>query len=625
MKSAECSHPDLLKHSGCLEPSKIECSCTCHVRTPAPSIRTVFEANPLSREWRINTSSVQHVEMANALRGLQKLVGAVEAPYQHHVSFNTNAQSYNTDSSVIKLDPTFASKSTPIEPGDFDVLCGHAIHEVGHSLVESHEVLAHVKNSSHNATRINPNKPLTLTTTKNKLSLEGLVRVGEEVYTDAYFKAPVLAEYIRRGRKAYSVPSETINWADVIAAWGCTAVYKNIPPPETPTKILKCLQILMGVSKELRTERISTRDRAEMYIDAFAKVKAIMDEDANKPPAPEGLADKHVLDMEKKEQSKATYTKGEGTLGNGQPTPGDDPSSHGEPILEDKPTNPLFPMHGMPALTDEIAEAIQDAMETAAVDITSEIEAVMKDLDEVRSSEHNIPPVIWSTSKEPEDTSVDKHLYKQLIWLQSLKHNRGTQVLRGEERGTIDQSRLHRAAIDGLVFKKKIQKPHQDLKLVLLLDASGSMHYESPVYLAAHAVHKVIPESTIITYTTDRNGHVTIQVSSTSNGPNRKVSPTGNTPSGIALLATAKRFPDSLVIHFTDGGSNTGPLTETAYKVIVDKYPKASFVEVQYRQGQRSGGHKDYLGYKNITLVQIGDINEFADRLRDAIKPWTLM
>ena len=578
------------------------------------------DTKALSDSWRVNRSTVKAIELANAIRALSKVVGSVHKGKRHStIAFNTEAQSYNQQSDVIRIDPTFASKSLPITSEDFDVLCGHAAHEAGHSLVDSVAVF-----------RKGSEAPLR--TDHNKIGYAEVARVGEEIVVDYTVGSlnPVLGDYIRRGRKAYSVPRSKLNWADIIVAWTAVAVYGHLPNPDAPTRVLSALKICMTATQKLRTTpHLPIRARILLYDQVAEELKRVLKQDkieqklTNK--GPKNMIEGHTRKQLQQEATKELYDTSEEPSTPEDATTSEDENtvtSEGQEnpntlVPPDSADTPLLPSHSPASIPEELQDQITSMINAESSDISDEIHKVMA---KYHMRSNDLSPVVWQLSQEERTDEIDDQLYRELVWLRNLKHNIGQEVFRAEPHGIIDQHRIHRATIDGLVFKQKRRRPRKDLELVLLLDASDSMRGEnSIVFKAAHTLHRIIPASTIITYNKHRT--ITMEVSSSVGKPSRKVSPTGMTPSGTALLATAKRFPQALIIHFTDGFSNHGPDTKQAYTMIEKEYPNTSFIEVQYGRPKPTpkGTYPEM-----VSLVSLDTISEFPTLLREVIKPWAL-
>ena len=93
----------------------------------------------LSEQWRVQKSTIPAIELANAIRGLQKVIGSV-SPETEHIAFGGMSfnQRIQEEARRIVIDRDFALKSGefPIPPEDFDVLVGLAAHEAAHTATD---------------------------------------------------------------------------------------------------------------------------------------------------------------------------------------------------------------------------------------------------------------------------------------------------------------------------------------------------------------------------------------------------------------------------------------------------------------------------------------------------------
>jgi len=606
---------------------------------------TIRDQKALSSTWRVNTSAQPTIEIALALQALKKVIGAVESKDNStvQIGFNTDDDSYNDRSvnsrySKILLSPTFATKSAPIQPEDFDVLVGLAAHEAGHSLVDSYALGGSVD----------------LNATSNKVTLEAITTIGEEIHTDSVVSniSPMLRSYIQRARSAYALPVDKVNWADFMAAWTGIALYGQLPPLDTPMPIQLMLKDVMPETQKLRVNQ-STWGRRHIYTVIYEIVRREEDAKATKTqeqkaieeqlgmkdgttaqenaqdnapevyakpePAPETEpSDSKSDDEAGVGGSKDDTTESDGDLGSVIDNVKDTPDSKSSG--SQGPPN-LLPGHDDGArMTSQLMAEVMKAVVSDTQDMTNALRVELSEHTHITGAQ-SIKTTVWSTATTSEETYFNKDLYDELQWVARLKRNQGREVYRGEERGTIDGRRLHRAAVDGRAFKRKHKVPRKDVKLVLLLDQSGSMANNTSVYDCASALHKVLPESSVISYYSEQ-GIVRLEVAAEAYGIFHTIEPKGTTPSGQALLATAMKYPDSLIVHFTDGYSNVGVHPRDTYPVIETKYPEVSVVEVQYRSHDTNES-KEYIP-DSVALIQINDIPEFPDALKEAIKPWYL-
>lgn len=216
-----------------------------------------------SSTWRMNRSNIQSIELANAVRSLRKVVGLMEQQ-TISVAFNSEGSSYNNMRDfTIRIDPRYATKSTPITPEDFDVLVGLATHEAMHSVADSEQLTIDY------ASMI-----------RGEINVASIAVVAEEVYCDhlARRQQPVAFKYLRKARQAYCTSADNVDWSNPLEAWANVSIYGVLPPPEIPTRTLRALRILSKLSMELskRDYRWSTRKR--MYTDTVEKLEGIIRE-----------------------------------------------------------------------------------------------------------------------------------------------------------------------------------------------------------------------------------------------------------------------------------------------------------------------------------------------------------
>lgn len=621
------------------------------------------EKEVLSTQWRINKSSIPVLELANALRALAKVVGTVETQTKS-VTFNSEGgggnKSFNAASlGMIKIDPRFALKETPISPEHMDILVGLAAHEAGHTLVHSEDIIT---------TRVS--------------------KIGEEIYCDAQVGRvyPVLGRYIRKARVAYNVPKEDVNWADPIAVWTAVSIYGHSPSVTLPIWVMRLLPKLLEASIQLTTKELPTWARAKIYSDldvALTEAEKLRDIQSKLSGGREQESyEVRKQEADNKTESYEDYNRNSGSNGgsgedtDGEDTDNKDKDSEGSEEDKDSKEDPnedgnegsdpsessdpntdpmskalatsraqsqsqlqsqsnakvphkrggdLLPMHTeKEGMNPELLEEVMESIEMEVEDLTSEIASLL----ETAHLQGALNSVIWTKRPNTEPAKgLDESLYRQLLWAQSLKNSVGRQSLRGQEYGKVDSNRLYRAAIDGLVFKASRKLPLKEVKLLVLLDASSSMDTlaKESVYKASQALHKVFPKIEVVSYSGDNNLTLT-----TVAGPtfaHRVIRPYGGTPSGGALLTMARHLKDGLILHFTDGEANANIPIETAMRMIEDEFPKIKVLDVrlrEYSNGYSPGyvGRGDHNLPKNIKVVYIQRVEEFPEAMKTALKPW---
>ncbi len=641
---------------------------------------TTFKREPLSDEWRTQSSQVRAIDLANVLRSLQKVIGSMDA--QHcDIGFNSTADSYFLSNNMsIKIDPKYALKSSPVIGEDFDVLAGLAVHEALHVLCESDRVLGGWANGI----------------------MESIVKIGEEIYIDNYGKRnlPVLGQYIHRGREAYKPPIDLVNWHDIFVVWGAIGIYGILPPNLDNHQQLVQLKLLMDLSEELTKQDLYPTARKKLYQETAEKLEALkrheqIEEQLKEKPlleldAPHGMTSKkpdtssddsddspdsdkpddteeeednfpkqcpvtgndidedgtnscpddckheeetNNGDMEEEPDPTEQEEEGEPpTLNNpqgGQPdntqeeqeeeeTQQDGEDAGGEDEEESEEgeddreveliniTDLFHPNQG--ELPPELEAAISQALDLEVEDITSLLQGVFVTEDD--------DPVIWSLADSKLDTNFNEQLARQLGWVREYKNTIGHQTYRNEPGGRLDATKLYRAPIDGLVFKRKQELPKTDLQLVMLLDASGSMSSRLDIYEDAKALFRALPDSIILSYDAN-NSAIQIKVH-TQGRQFRQVEPRGSTPSGMALAATALKYPRSLIIHFTDGQSNHGNSPAKLIPQIHENYPEVRIVNIQMGNQRHLIGEVEGIS----KTVHLGKIEDFPGKLKEILRTW---
>jgi len=236
--------------------------------------------------------------------------------------------------------------------------------------------------------------------------------------------------------------------------------------------------------------------------------------------------------------------------------------------------------------------------------------------------------VVWGKSVDTIPVkNFDEKLLKELEWIRQLKKALGSTIYRPEEDGTLDDLNLHRFAIDGHIYKRKVEKPNQVLKLAMVIDASGSMSNKTDIYKAAFAVCKILPQVKMYSYE-HSSGTINLKLH-TLGKLLTEVEIGGDTPSGQAILGTAIKHPDHLILHFTDGGANTGSDPNTAFLLMQKKFPKAYVLNViyeprindnPYQRATRIPNDRITRMYQNVlpnnSYVVISSLDEFPRLLK---------
>jgi hypothetical protein len=611
-----------------------------------------------SSVWRITTSNNKQVELANAVRSLRKVIGLMDNNTVD-VNFSSLGMSYNDhDNKVIRIDPKFA-RGAPIEPADFDVLVGLASHEAMHTQAKSHQI-------NHNYGDLK----------QGNITPDGVAAIGEEVYCDniARRKFPIAFGYLRKARIAYKGSYDNLDWNNVLTAWSAIAVYGILPPADIPDRTARALRILTKLSLSLGQHDIESFERRRMYSDTSIELVGIQgeidlerklsknraeipsDEDwgsldevedpdlGGNTPATEPDSD----EGEGASNNEANSGEGDTDPGDGadsEPSEQDDESPDGEndegEFLPSRPSNisgdfepaPLdlaasLQMDSGETISAEMAREIQEALDSDMQDVTTELAGLGFKIPKT------IDGVIYQRSNGNPEPDFDHSLYNQLVWIKLLLNSAERQTFRGKESGKIDTRNLYRAATDRHPFKRTKKVHRTRNKIVLVLDASGSMSNSSdllhsrgfspktkmnPVYKAAAALHKALPEVVVYSYS---SSHDEVRITEhTAKGTFDKIEPEGGTPSGPAILLAAARNKDALIIHFTDGDANMGMMPSEVWPIIEKQFPKVCLVEVKYGAISTRRSKGDIIA-KGVTTIHIDNLDDFGAVLREALKPW---
>ena len=610
---------------------------------------------PLSQKWRITSSKLQPLDLANLQKSLSAIAGQFSGDKLK--SFRWGSETYADNQGNIVYDVNeVLDMPSPVAEDQVDMMVGKVVHEAGH-------------------TKVGSSQTRTLSLLKegegSPLSYEMLNALGEEVYTDNYVgrhMGSVAAEYLRRAR----AQSNNLGEAEpkgvnnmLLAKHVYHAVIRPEKVAELPELERLIYHIVDGFLPKLGVD-LSTYDRRDMYYLLWNSIARLISAKVQQKKVAQDMAnDMFGFPQEGNRKSRAEKTKenvekAQEMLGLNTPENTQGPIASGMIAhikrseaqiaeirqqydelrnIRGRARNSAKNQEKREALRTQLDEAmrekmlqettpeavragsmilsIQEAVENESEDLSSII--MQYQMEEVGSS--TAMNVVFNRRpiKAEEYSEFDMALYKKLMWLRDLKNTLGKETLRGELSGQVDRHHLYRAGIDHKVFKQNRVKPHRDKKVVCLLDASSSMGGNTKIYQAAHALARVVDGTEVLSYNQPGNDQCVVTRQTSGRGFKRiKVS--GGTPSGQALIATALKFPDRMIIHFTDGDSNDGFTTLTALRIMQKKFPKIHVIDVQMRP-RAYNRSTDGLP-SNVTRVNIEGVSEFPEVLQEAIKPW---
>jgi len=482
-----------------------------------------------SSNWRVNSSSIKSVEGAYILRALRKVAGVAGLPGAYRVRFKVpnDTNDLAPESDDVKIEAGDVFKKAPIPPDRLDVLVGRTLHEVEHYTINTIGVWL---SCQHKVPR------------DERDLFQAFVSIGEDVVIDHRLTANAnLREYYEAALAELFGPRRRVNITSLLDIWIEYALAKDRRILAwVPAVLRDPMDELVDLTQRLAApmDRLTgTRNRAEQYVASWAVIR----ERVIHPPTLDEIG-----------AEGAGGESPEGQEGEGQPNisgptdsnqPGDE--SHDLPQLNSDQA-PIDP---------SLAKAIEEAMVSDTEDVTNK---VYGDFEEAGfNCKHGINFVV-TRKRETKTVAVrpDQEQCRKLERVLTIRKRLQSRVMRGEEFGRLDMRRLHRSQTDQRMFKLKYRFPDGFPETAILVDMSGSMSGQQAeeVIVAATSLASVVKckvwsyaeSSSEIKLVKLDDGKVT-----------HGCTPSGNTPSGIALVGVADTLKKGgLIIHLTDGEHN---------------------------------------------------------------------
>ena len=308
----------------------------------------------------------------------------------------------------------------------------------------------------------------------------------------------------------------------------------------------------------------------------------------------------------------------------------DDTSDGGNKLFR-QPVDPLAPpdtdiLHsqGEPqTITDKHMELLEEYIEQGVEDIS---QSLLDDINEVLPGKgaaelSGTEAIIFKDSSAPVVKNFSDKLSRDLAWIRNFQISQGYTVYRPESAGRVAQRHLHRAYVDGNIFQYKVRKPRRDVRIVILMDRSGSMGSSEEIYDIPYAIGNIWHNVPIYSYDSIRGA---IEITNHRiKGGITEISARGGTPSAEAILAIAQRYPTHTILHFTDGQpSGTSLLNNTwtnfmtdIFEVLSIKYPLVKVINVIYQSVE--GLYDNNLS--NNSYILIDSVEEFAKLSRQLL------
>ena len=621
---------------------------------------------PLSEKWRLSGSKVQAIDLANLQKAMTVTAGHLSGQQVKSFTFGTSTHADELGNIVYDVNEVI-DLPNPL-PGEIvDIMLGKTVHESGHLNAQSSFAVDRYRVGNKEGVG-------------SPLSYVELNDLGEEVYTDNYVNRHMgltAPEYLKRARHSDAVKQDPATLTGLHNILLAQHIYGFVPSQEKLDELQEVERSIYYVASALFTNLssgdVEPRKRRGLYDDAWRAISAMIDSLVKQKEIAKDMANdtfgfpQSGRGLSKKETQENNVRRANEVLGINPQDEGErlndsvkmsrNPSSE---TIKDLQSKIRDLAHGRRTKTNrkklegleralheaKLAEvqsqdtpeakraqglvaSIQEAVDSGSEDMTAIVQGYQ---NEAFGTLTKFAVIYKSVDKKADEYDrFDQILYKKLVWLRDLKNTIGKETLRGEERGQVDGHYLYRALIDGKVFKQNRIRNRKDKKIVCLLDASGSMSGHREIYQAAHALAKVVKGTEVLSYraqiTSSYDGKVTdtcLIVRQTSAQGFKEVEVGGRTPSGEALVATAEKFPDCLLVHFTDGENNDGIMSSDAFQIFKDKFPKVQVVDVNM-VGQRAEFYekqKNHPENPNVRSVYISGVQEFPEVLQESIKPW---
>ena len=487
-----------------------------------PTSLTSFESAPRAEEalsdfWRKNVSNIEAVELANLLRALRKVTGTLG----RNVGEIVYAGMSKAPGTSIVLDAEFVMGEYPIHSWKVDYLVGLVVHEALHKTEWSDLVWTGVENE-HPDIKI-----------REKVILSKLVGVGEDIYVDSLSEQSILGLYNRKVRLTAMdamrsrLDPEAVSVDELLYLWWLSAWDGDLSGHDMDT-YGGPLSVLRGITPELRAVIGSGKrviDRCNMRRDIYLKTWEELREGVRSWRLLEKAVSWSFVD-EEAEGAQKKVSSGKGIK-----------------------------------LSPSTALEIEARLAASSGNITPIIEAVVGNADE-----EIIPTRLWDYNV-PGRAVVDQRQVARLRAIIQGYADRKVLVSRGLTSGKVDRKRLYRAPITGACFLDKQTLPDVSWSIALLIDASGSMARGQNWRLVESTVatlHKAFKGSSnrLQAWAYFESHGICMITSLMKDNELMSISPSGQTPSGQAIIAATYMLPKDrkrkLILHITDGASNCG-------------------------------------------------------------------
>ena len=495
------------------------------------------ESSALSEFWRVNTSTVEAIELANLLRALRKVAGFLGKNAPNIVWYGMSA---NPAVDVILPPPTF--KKYPVPPDFVDILVGIVVKES----------LQRIEWSDYIWKKIEETAKLT---TRQKEIVYKLFKTGEHIYLDTLANKTILGKYVEKARKIAikttkrNLTRQPVTVDKLFYLWWVLALEGRLDGDIYREDYKKPLDILMEAVPKLKeasnekTVFLRCERRLEIYLDLWEKIKDLIEN---------WSIEFYDLEM-------------------------------AIPVFFDL-DNEFKPSTLSAETVAEIEVAVSPTNLTPVI-----LSAVGED-----EKKFVIPTSIWTSTKYAKPI-IDVKIAARLRRIFEGYAQKRTWKERGLISGSkIDTRRLYRTFTDGRCFVEKRIRHDIGWDICVLLDASQSMAKkwwlaESIVATLDRAL-KGTPHN-LEAFAYFESDKVCMITRMLKGEKVTSVTPMGRTPSGQAIIAAAylmsKKRRRKLMIHITDGESNIGCSVKSGINYALSKNIKLITLGVGVRDRKR--------------------------------------
>jgi len=549
------------------------------------------------------------VEGAQVLKALKKVAGAAGLPSDFNVKFTTKGESSGIDFVSKQKEVLIGGGSlfteAPVPADNFDILVGLMLHEVGHYIIET----SHLTGGHSSITAL----------AEGEL-FQTFMNIGEDIVVEEMMRSNSnLADYERAlstwaiSKMREAQPHKLLElWIEYSLGHKSDRLFNIIPELE------EAMHRLVELDKWLRQAglRAGPSNRLEAYLNCWDMVKdAILT--MPEPPKSSAPTQTPVTPPDDKpddEPDEPKITTGMSTSQNDdtkedEPDDDEDEDDNGAGTNTDtdddsKDDNLKPPLTHTPEdnIGDELAKAIEDAVQSDSEDITEQVDKELDGIGGVRQL-----PVIRSRETKTPMIKPDFLLCKRLERIMTIRKRLQSRTMYGEQYGKIDKCQLHRVSTDGRIFNLKYKFPDGFPDTKILIDLSGSMsgRQADEVLQAAGALQTLVNAEVWCYYNTGTK----VDLIRVDDGKLvHQHEPTGNTPSGLAIVGVSLGMKrGGLIIHLTDGEHNCSLPPWNANWII-----KPRGIELVNLIWGRETKHYDYDG---MNWRQLSGLAEFPDAL----------